>query len=78
MPSSNVCQVIMYVNACQSAPGNGRDYRACQNMLRECLYSMLDLANMCLGVLVMERCSRYKYVPRHARCQGMLVCAKAC
>ena len=38
---------------------------------------MLGHANMCLGVLVMERCSRYKYVPRHVKCQGTLVCAKA-
>jgi len=33
---------------------------------------MLGHANMCLGILLMVICSRYKDVPRHARCQGML------
>ena len=77
MPSSNVCQVLMYVNACQSVPGHVGDYKACQHMLGEC-YAMLGPANMCLGVLVMAICSMYKDVLRHARCQGMFVCAKAC
>jgi len=73
-PSANVCQVLMYVNAilCQGIPGHVRDYRACQHMLGEC-YAMLGNANMCLGVLLRARCSRYKDVPRHARCEGMLV-----
>ena len=77
MPSSNVCQVLMYVNACQSVSGYARDYKVCQHMLGEC-YAMIGHVNIFLGVLVMARCSRYKYVLRHARCQGMLVCAKAC
>ena len=31
MPSSNVCQVLMFVNAilCQGVPGHARDYRSC-------------------------------------------------
>jgi len=74
---SNTCQVLMYINAFQGVPGHARDYRAFQHMLGEC-YDMLWHANMCLGILVMETCSRYKDVPRHVRCQGMLVCAKAC
>jgi len=79
-PSTNVCQVLMFVNAIlfQGVPGHARDYRACQHMIVEC-YAMLGHANMCLGVLLMEICSRYKDVPRHMRYQGMLVyCSKAC
>ena len=75
MPSSNVCQVLMYVSACQSVPGHDRDDKACQQMLGE-FYAMLGPGNRCLGVLAMEICSRYKYVLRHVRCQGILVCAK--
>lgn len=41
-------------------------------------YVVLGHSNMCLGVLVMEICSMYKDVPRHARYQGMLVCSKSC
>ena len=75
---SNTCQVLMYVNAiCQGVPRHVRDYKACQHMLGEC-YFMLGPTNMFLGVLVMARCSRYKYVLRHAKCQGILVCTKAC
>ena len=64
MPSSNVCQVLMFANAIlfQGVLGNVRDYRACQHMIGEC-YAMPGHANMCLGVLLMERCSRYKGVP---------------
>ena len=54
MPSSNVCQVLMYVNACQSVTGHARDYKACQHMVGE-FYAMLGPSNMCLGVLVMAR-----------------------
>jgi hypothetical protein len=63
MPSANVCQVLMFVNAilCQGVPGQARDYRSCQHMIGEC-YAMLSHANICLGVLLMERCSRYKDV----------------
>lgn len=39
---------------------------------------MLGYANLRLGILVMARCSMYKYILRHARCQGMLVIVKAC
>jgi len=77
MPSSNVCEVIMYVNAYKSVPWHARDYKAYQHMLGEC-YDMIGLANMCLGVLVMARCYRYKDVLRRARWQGMLVCDKEC
>jgi len=45
MPSANVCQLLMYVNACRSVPGHVRDYTACQHMLGEC-YAMLGSANM--------------------------------
>ena len=63
MTSANVCQVLMFVNAilCQGVPGHARDYKACQRMIGEC-YAMLGHANMCLGVLLMSRCSRCKYV----------------
>ena len=63
MPSANVCQVIMFVNAilCQCVPRNARAYRACQHMIGE-WYAMLGHANMYLGFLLMEICSRYKYV----------------
>lgn len=71
MPSSNVFQVIMYFNACQSVPGHARDHKACQHIVGEC-YAILGFANMHLGFLVMEICSRYKVVPRHARCQGVM------
>ena len=77
MPSANVFQVLIYGNASQSVLRYARDYRACQHMLGE-YYVMLGLANMCLGVLAMTRCSRYKDVPIHVKCQGMLVCDKAC
>jgi len=80
MTSANVCQVLMFVNAksCQGVLGHVRDYKECQHMIGEC-YAMLWHANMCLGILLMARCSRYKDVPRHVRCQGMLVyCSKAC
>ena len=67
----------MFVNAIlyQGVPGNARDYKACQHMLGEC-YVVLGHANMCLGILFVEKCSRYKYLPGHARCQGMLLCSK--
>ena len=88
MPSANVCQVLMYINAilCQGVLGHARDYKACQHMLGEC-YDMLGHANMCLGVLLMARCSRYKGVPctkmfqdmrvpmNASVCQSMLRCA---
>ena len=76
MPSSNVYQVLMYVNVCQNVPQNARDYKACQHMQGEC-YAMLGSANMCLGVLVMAKCSRYKDVKINARSQGMLLCSKS-
>ena len=71
MPSSNVCQVLMYFNTCQSVPCHAREYKACQHMLGEC-YVIIGPAKMCLGVLFMARCSRYKDVLRHVRCQGIL------
>ena len=63
MPSANVCQVLMFVNAilCQGVLGHARDYKECQNMIGEC-YAMLWHANMCFSALLMERCSRYKDV----------------
>ena len=63
MPSANVCQVLMFVNAilCQGFLGHARDYKECQHMIGEC-YAMLWHANMFLGILVMEICSRYKDV----------------
>ena len=80
MPSANVLQVLIVVNAilCQGVTGHDRDYKECQQMIREC-YAMLWHANMFFDVLLMARCSRYKDVPRHVRCQGMLVyCSKSC
>ena len=72
MPSANVFQVLMFVNAilCQGVPGHARDYRECQPMIGEC-YAMLGHANMCLGILIMERCSRYKDVPGTKMFQDM-------
>lgn len=80
MPSANVCQALMFVNAilCQGVPGHARDYMVCEHMIGG-YYAMLGHVNMCLGILLMARCYRYKDVPRHVRCQGMLVyCSKAC
>ena len=57
MSSANMCQLLMYVNARKNFPGHVRDYRACQHMLGEC-YVVLGHANICLGILVMEICSR--------------------
>jgi len=64
MLSANVCQVLMFVNAilCQGVLGHARDYMACQHMIGEC-YVMLGHANICLCVLLMAKCSRYKDVP---------------
>jgi len=47
MPSANVCQQLMYVNACAGVPQHVRDYRACQHMLGEC-YAMLGHAKTIL------------------------------
>ena len=76
---SNTCQVLMFVNAilCQGVLGHARDYRAWQHMIGEC-YAMIWHASMCFGILLIAICSRYKDVPRHVRCQEMLVCAKEC
>ena len=72
MPSANVCQVLMFVNAilCQGVLEHARDYRACQHMIGEC-YAMLGHANMCLGVLLMAKFSRYKDVPGTKMFQDM-------
>jgi len=66
----------MYVIACGGVPTRVRDYRACQHMLGEC-YSMIGHAKMCLGILVMARCSKMCEVPRNASlCQSMLSYAR--
>ena len=72
MQHVNVCQVLMVVNAilCQGVRGHARDYRACQHMIGEC-YAMLGHANMCLGILLMKICSRYKDVPGTKMFQDM-------
>jgi len=72
IPSSNVCPMLMFVNAilCEGVTGHARDYRACQHIIGEC-YAMLGHANMCLGILLMARCSSYKYVPGTKMFQDM-------
>lgn len=63
MLSANVCQVLIFANEilCEGVPRNVRYYRACQHMIGEC-YAMLGHAKMCLGILIIARCSRYKNV----------------
>ena len=72
MPSANVCQVLIFVNAilCQGVPGHARDFREFQHMIGE-FYAMLWHANMCFGILLMARLSRYKYVPGTKMFQDM-------
>jgi len=72
MPSANVCQVLIFVNAilCEGVPGHARDYMEYQHMIGEC-YVMLWHANMCFRVLLMEIFSRYKVVPGTKMFQDM-------
>ena len=72
MPSANVCEVIMFVNAIlyQGVPRHSRYCEEFQHMIGEG-YAMLWHANMCLGVLLMARCSRYKDVLGKKMFQGM-------
>ena len=72
MPSANVYQVLNFVNVilCQGVLGHSRDYMECEHMIGEC-YAMSWHVSMCFGVLLMERCSRYKDVPGTKMFQDM-------